>query len=72
MKKVYIAMSADLADSTNISGFAKPYEDIEGWGWYQRDSNPRGALLPQEITEFTNAAICAGIAIALIPIVWPF
>ncbi len=31
-------------------------------GWYERDSNPQGAVLPQEITEFTNAGIMAGLA----------
>ena len=28
---------------------------MPGWGWYERDTNPRGALLPQQITEFTNS-----------------
>lgn len=57
---IFIAASADLADSTNISGFAKGGNGFEGFGWYQRDENPRGALLPQAITEFTNAGIMAG------------
>ena len=57
-----IASSADLADSTNISGFAAKYGDIPGWGRYNRDTNPEGALLPQEITEFANAGISVGIA----------
>ena len=35
---------------------------LPGWGWYERDTNPRGALLPQEITEFTNAGVSVGIA----------
>jgi len=61
-RPLFIAMSADLAESTNISGFMKGFEDIEGWGWYQRDSNPRGTLLPQQITEFTNSGIACGIA----------
>ena len=61
-RPLFLAMSADLADSTNISGFAKSFEQIEGWGWYNRDTNPEGVLLPQEITEFTNAGICVGIA----------
>jgi transketolase len=61
-RPLFIACSADLADSTNISGFMKGWEDVEGWGWYQRDDNPRGTLLPQEITEFTNAGLCVGIA----------
>ncbi len=62
-RPLFLACSADLAESTNIAGFMKPYDDsVEGWGWYQRDKNPRGTLLPQQITEFTNAAICAGAA----------
>jgi transketolase len=61
-RPLFLACSADLADSTNISGFAKGFEDVEGWGWYQRDRNPRGSLLPQEITEFCNAGISVGVA----------
>ncbi len=59
-RPVFLACSADLADSTNISGFAKDYDGIKGWGWYDRKTNPEGVLLPQEITEFTNAGICCG------------
>jgi transketolase len=61
-RPLVIACSADLADSTNISGFAKDWGELPGWGWYNRDTNPRGALLPQEITEFTNAGVSVGIA----------
>ena len=61
-RPLFIACSADLADSTNTSGFAKDFEGEKGWGWYQRDSNPRGCLLPQQITEFTNAGIMCGLA----------
>ncbi len=57
---LFIAASADLADSTNISGFAKNWLDFEGFGWYHRDDNTHGALLPQAITEFTNAGLLAG------------
>ncbi len=64
-RPLIIASSADLADSTNISGFAKSFKEngteTEGWGWYDRDKNPDGALLPQEITEFANAGISVGI-----------
>ena len=38
------------------------FGDVEGWGWYQRDTNIHGALLPQQITEFTNAGVSVGIA----------
>jgi hypothetical protein len=33
-----------------------------GFGWYERTKNPRGALLPQQITEFTNSGLMAGVA----------
>ncbi len=61
-RPLFIAMSADLADSTNISGFAKAYGDFPGFGVYHREKNLRGCLLPQGITEFANAGICAGLA----------
>jgi transketolase len=61
-RPLFIACSADLAESTNIAGFAKDFAELPGTGWYQRDTNPHGALLPQEITEFTNAGISVGIA----------
>ncbi len=61
-RPLFIAMSADLAASTNIDGFAKGFDDFKGWGVYEREKNPEGALLPQEITEFTNSGICVGLA----------
>jgi transketolase len=61
-RPLVIACSADLAESTNIAGFAKDFEERPGWGWYNRDTNPRGTLLPQEITEFTNAGLMVGLA----------
>lgn len=61
-RPLFIAMSADLADSTQISGFAKPFGDFKGYGWYDRNSNLDGVLLPQEITEFVNSGISVGIA----------
>jgi transketolase len=61
-RPLFIACSADLADSTNIAGFAKDFEGEKGWGWYERDTNPRGTLLPQQITEFTNAGLMVGLA----------
>jgi transketolase len=61
-RALVIACSADLAESTNIAGFAKDFDGAPGWGWYNRDSNPRGALLPQQITEFTNAGLMVGLA----------
>ncbi|MEE8411826.1 MAG: transketolase, partial [Acidobacteriota bacterium] len=61
-RPVFLVCSADLAASTNINGFSKGYDGVEGWGWYHRDNNPDGVLLPQQITEFTNAGLCVGIA----------
>jgi len=61
-RPVFLVCSADLAASTNINGFAKGWDDIEGWGWYDREKNTDGALLPQQITEFTNAGLCVGMA----------
>lgn len=61
-RPLFLAASADLAESTNISGFAKAYGDFPGYGWYERYGSPEGVLLPQEITEFANAGIMAGLA----------
>jgi len=61
-RPLVIAMAADLAGSTNIAGFMEDFNGQKGTGWYDRDNNPTGALLPQMITEFTNSGICAGLA----------
>jgi transketolase len=61
-RPLVIACSADLADSTNIGGFGADSGEMDGWGWYERDSNPTGALLPTEITEFGNAGLMTGLA----------
>ncbi|MFC2031311.1 1-deoxy-D-xylulose-5-phosphate synthase N-terminal domain-containing protein [Chloroflexota bacterium] len=61
-RPLFIACSADLAGSTQINGFAKGYDDFSGYGWYERWGTPEGVLLPQEITEFANAGILAGMA----------
>lgn len=61
-RPLVIACSADLAESTNIAGFAKDWEGEKGWGWYDREKNPRGTLLPQQITEFTNSGMMVGLA----------
>jgi transketolase len=61
-RPLFIACSADLAESTNISGFGKAYGDFSGYGWFERYGGPEGVLLPQEITEFANAGILAGMA----------
>jgi transketolase len=59
---LFLASSADLAGSTNLSGFGSPFGDFKGWGWYERHGTPEGAVLPQEITEFANAGIMTGLA----------
>jgi transketolase len=61
-RPLFIAASADLAESTNIAGFGQDFDGSPGTGWYDRTSNPTGALLPTEITEFTNAGLVAGLA----------
>jgi transketolase len=61
-RPLFLACSADLADSTNISGFAEPWGDFPGYGWYDRERNPEGVLLPQTITEFTNSGLAVGLA----------
>ena len=61
-RPLYLVCSADLADSTNISGFAKGYGEFEGWGKFVPGVNEEGALIPQEITEFTNSGLTVGIA----------
>jgi transketolase len=61
-RPLFIACSADLANSTTIAGFGADWGEMPGFGWYERDQNPGGALLPQEITEFANAGILAGMA----------
>jgi len=61
-RPLVVGCSADLADSTNLSGLAKGWDGKEGWGWYHRTDNVRGTVIPQEITEFANAGIMAGMA----------
>lgn len=61
-RPLVLATSADLADSTSISGFAKDFGDTKGFGWYERNANLEGSLLPQQITEFTNSGLCVGAA----------
>jgi len=61
-RPLFMICSADLAGSTNISGFAEGYGGFKGYGWYERFGSPEGVLLPQEITEFANAGILLGMA----------
>ncbi len=59
---LFMASSADLSGSTNISGFAEAFDNFPGYGWYNRVGNDKGALLPQGITEFANAGLMVGMA----------
>jgi len=61
-RPIFLAASADLAASTQVNGFALDYCEVKGYGWYDRATNHEGVLLPQEITEFANAGIMAGLA----------
>ena len=61
-RPLFLACSADLAESTNIAGFAKDFGMMKNYGRYSRDKNPEGVLLPQEITENVNAGIMVGAA----------
>lgn len=61
-RPLFIACSADLAESTNIAGFAKDFGEMKNYGRYSRDKNPEGVLLPQEITENVNAGLMVGAA----------
>jgi len=61
-RPLFLVCAADLADSTNISGFGKKWGDFPGYGWYERTKATGGAILPQEITEFTNSGIVCGLA----------
>jgi len=61
-RPLFVAASADLAESTNLAGFGHGFDGLDGGGWYERDTNPTGPLLPTEITEFTNAGLLAGLA----------
>ncbi len=39
-RPLFIAASADLAESTNIAGFGQDYDGSPGTGWYERDAQP--------------------------------
>ncbi|NIA18547.1 MAG: transketolase, partial [Simkaniaceae bacterium] len=61
-RPLFLVNSADLAGSTNIAGFSKGWNGSDGLGMYNRFDNPKGALMPQGITEFANAGINVGIS----------
>ena len=61
-RPLFVAMSADLADSTNISGFSKGWGDLEDLGMYSKETNTLSPLMPQGITEFANSGMMAGLS----------
>jgi transketolase len=61
-RPLFLGASADLAESTNLAGFGKDFGEMPGFGWYERDSNVAGAVLPTQITEFGNAGLIVGLA----------
>jgi len=61
-RNLVIAMSADLAGSTNIAGFAKDWNSGEDLGFYDFRDGHDSPLIPQGITEFANAGMLAGLA----------
>jgi transketolase len=61
-RPLFLVASADLTESTNLSGFGAGYADFEGYGWYRRFGKAEGVILPQEITEFANSGIMCGLA----------
>ena len=60
-RPLFLVASADLAESTNLSGFGAGYGDFNGYGWYRRFGSEDGVILPQEITEFANSGIMSGL-----------
>lgn len=61
-RPLFLACSADLAGSTSISGFGEPFDGQPNLGWFHREKNPDGVILPQGITEFANAGLVTGAA----------
>jgi transketolase len=61
-RPLFLVCAADLAESTNIAGFAKEHGGFKGFGWYERNESPQGCLIPQQITEFSNSAMMVGLA----------
>jgi transketolase len=60
-RPMFLACAADLAESTNVADFGKDFGDKKNFGWYERDTNVEGAIIPQEITEFANSAMMAAL-----------
>ena len=51
-RPLVLAMSADLAESTNIAGFMQDFEGVKGTGWYVTDyankSKPNSPVTPKK------------------------
>lgn len=60
-RPMFLACAADLAESTNVADFGKDFGALKNFGWYERDTNVEGAIIPQEITEFANSAMMAAL-----------
>lgn len=60
-RPMFLACAADLAESTNVADFGKDFGTKKNFGWYERNSNIEGAIIPQEITEFANSAMMAAL-----------
>ena len=60
-RPMFLACAADLAESTNVADFGKDFGDQKNFGWYEREKNIEGAIIPQEITEFANSAMMAAL-----------
>jgi len=61
-RPIFLAASADLSASTNLSGFGEGWNGAQGYGWYERVGNDEGVMAPSEITEFSNAGMLAAVA----------
>jgi len=60
-RPMFLACAADLAESTNVADFGKDFAGQKNFGWYERNTNLEGAIIPQEITEFANSAMMAAL-----------
>lgn len=61
-RPLFLACAADLAESTNVADFGRDFAGYRNFGWYEREKNVEGSVIPQEITEFANSGIMAALA----------
>ncbi len=61
-RPLFLAASADLSASTNLSGFGDGWKGEQGYGWFERVGSDEGVMAPSEITEFSNAGMLAAVA----------